>query len=385
MAQGTEAVERVTEERLVEPAPEICRRAMTMKRTLQEVATLIDGEVVGDPSTVVTGICGIKEALEGDLTFVANSRYLPLMRTTKASAIITSRDVKSAPKPIIRTDNPSLAFAKMVSLMAPNEIHRPVGVHPTAVIGTNVRMGRDVAVQAYVVIEDNAQIGDRTILYTGSYIGHHSQVGSDCLIYPHVTIRERVTIGNRVLVHSGTVIGSDGFGFATVRGVHHKIQQIGTVVIEDDVEIGANVTIDRARFGVTSIGRGTKIDNLVQIAHNVVIGENSILVAQSGISGSTTIGKGVTLAGQAGVVGHITIGDNAVIAAQAGVTKSVPPNICVSGYPAKPHASAKRINACVQRLPKLVKTIEELEDRVMELEAYIAELRKHSVGPATDD
>ncbi len=357
----------------------------TMQKTLREIADLIDGEVVGDPSTVVTGICGIKEAEAGDLTFVANSRYLPLIKTTRASAIITSRDVKSSSKPIIRTDNPSLAFAKMVGLMAPNEMYRPQGIHPTAVVGQNVRLGKDVTVQAYVVVEDDAQIGDRTVLYTGSYIGHYTRIGDDCLIYPHVTVRERVTLGSRVIVHSGTVIGSDGFGFATVRGVHHKIPQIGTVVIEDDVEIGANVTIDRARFGVTSIGRGTKIDNLVQIAHNVVIGENSILVAQSGISGSTVVGKGVTLAGQAGIVGHITIGDNAVVAAQAGVTKSIPPNVCVSGYPAKPHASAKRINACVQRLPKLVKTVEELEDRIAELEAYIAELRQHNGGSATDD
>ena len=384
MVHGMQTVEQA-QERRVEASEPSARLTKTMQKTLAEIATLIDGEVIGDASIVVTGLCGIKEAAEGDLTFVANSRYLPLIRTTKAAAIITSRDVKSAPKPIIRTDNPSLAFANLVGLMAPNEIHRPEGIHSTAVLGRNVSLGRDVAIQAYVVVEDNAEIGDRTVLYTGSYIGHHSRIGADCLIYPHVTIRERVTLGNRVIVHSGTVIGSDGFGFATVRGVHHKIPQIGTVVVEDDVEIGANVTIDRARFGVTSIGRGTKIDNLVQVAHNVVIGENSILVAQSGISGSTTIGKGVTLAGQAGVVGHIAIGDNAVIAAQAGVTKSVPPNVCVSGYPAKPHASAKRINACVQRLPKLFKTIEELEDRVMELEAYIAELRQHGGGPATDD
>lgn len=340
-----------------------------MKKTLREIAALVDGEVVGDDSTVVTGICGIKEAQEGDLTFVANPRYLPLMNHTRASAIITSKDVKSAPKPIIRTENPSIAFAKMVSLMAPNEVKRPKGIHPTAVIGEKVKLGRGVAIQPYVVIEDNVEIGDNTILYTGSYIGHHTKIGRDCRIYPYVIIMERVVIQNRVIIHGGTVVGSDGFGFSTVKGVHHRIPQIGNVVIEDDVEIGANVTIDRARFDKTIIKKGTKIDNLVQIAHNVIIGEHSIIVAQSGISGSTTIGKNVTLAGQSGVIGHISIGDNAVVAAQAGVTKSIPANACVSGYPAKSHTLAKRINACVQNLPDLYKKVRALEEEIERLKS----------------
>jgi len=335
-----------------------------MKKTLKEIAGIVDGEIVGDKNTVVTGICGIKEAKEGDLTFIANPRYLSLMNHTKASAIITSRDVKSAPKPIIRTDNPSTAFARMVSLMAPNEVKRPKGIHPTAVIGEKVKLGRNVAIQPYVVIEDNVEVKDNTVLYTGTYVGHHAKIGKDCVVYPYVIIRERVVIQNRVIIHGGTVIGSDGFGFSTVKGVHHRIPQIGNVVIEDDVEIGANVTIDRARFDKTIIKKGTKVDNLVQIAHNVVVGDNSIIVAQSGISGSTTIGKNVTLAGQSGVIGHINIGDNAVVAAQAGVTKSVPPNACVSGYPAKPHTVAKRINACVQNLPDLYKKVRALEEEI---------------------
>ena len=335
-----------------------------MKKTLREVAILVDGEVIGDENTVVTGICGIKEAKPGDLTFVANSRYLPLMNHTKASAIITSNDVKSAPKPIIRTDNPSIAFAKMVSLMAPNEVKRPIGIHPTAVIGDKVKLGSGIAIQPYVIIEDNVEIKDNTILYAGVYVGHHTKIGRDCIVYPYVIIRERVVIQDRVIIHGGTVIGSDGFGFSTVKGVHHRIPQIGSVIIEDDVEIGANVTIDRARFDKTLIKRGTKIDNLVQIAHNVVVGEHSIIVAQSGISGSTTIGNNVTLAGQSGIIGHISIGDNSVVAAQAGVTKSVPPNACVSGYPAKPHAAAKRINACVQNLPDLYKRVRAMEEEL---------------------
>jgi UDP-3-O-[3-hydroxymyristoyl] glucosamine N-acyltransferase len=187
-----------------------------------------------------------------------------------------------------------------------------------------------------------------------------------------------VTIGNSVIIHSGTIVGSDGFGFATVKGVHHRIPQIGTVVIEDDVEIGANVTIDRARFDKTHIKRGTKIDNLVQIAHNVITGENCIIVAQTGISGSTVIGNNVTLAGQSGVIGHITVGDNVVVAAKAGVTKSIPPNVCVSGFPAKPHIEEKRIKACIQRLPKLYKQISELEQRIKELENALESAKVHS-------
>lgn len=340
-----------------------------MKRTLKEIVAIVGGEIVGNGDTVVTGVCGIKEAKEGDLTFVANSRYLSLMNQTRASAIITSKDVKEAPKPIIRTENPSIAFAKMVSLMAPNEAKKPKGIHPTAVIGEKVKIGRNVAIQAYVVIEDNVEIKDNTILCAGVYVGHHTKIGKDCMVYPYVIIRERVSIGNRVTIHGGTVIGSDGFGFSTVKGVHHRIPQIGSVIIEDDVEIGANVTIDRARFDKTLIKQGTKIDNLVQIAHNVEVGEHSIIVAQSGISGSTTMGKNVTLAGQAGIIGHVSIGDNVIIAARAGVTKSIPPNACVSGFPAKPHSIAKRINACVQNLPDLYKRIKALEEEVERLKS----------------
>ncbi len=347
----------------------------SINMTLARIAELIDGEVIGDENVLIRSMSGIKEAQKGDITFVANPKYLSLINTTHASAIITSREVDSADKPLIRTENPSLAFSKLVSIFAPSETEIEPGVHPTAAIAENVKLGKDVCIQPYVVIADGAVIGDNTILHAGVYIGHHSKIGCNCLIHPHVAIRERVTIKNRVIIHSGTVIGSDGFGYATVKDVHYKIPQIGTVYIDDDVEIGANVTIDRARFGKTFIKKGTKIDNLVQIAHNVEIGENSIIVAQSGISGSTTIGKGVILAGQSGVVGHITIGDNARVAAQAGVTKSVPPGEVVSGYPAKPHSTAKRINACVQRLPEVYKCIKGLQEKVKKLEEELKNLR----------
>ncbi|MFH1245330.1 MAG: UDP-3-O-(3-hydroxymyristoyl)glucosamine N-acyltransferase [Candidatus Omnitrophota bacterium] len=335
-----------------------------MEKTLAELAELVAGEVCGDASVIIRGVSGIKEAKEGEISFLANSRYFPLMETTRASAIITAREVRKAAKPIIRADNPSFAFARIAAIFTPYQVKRPQGIHPTSVIGKNVQLAQDVAIQPYCVIEDDAQIGEGTILYTGVCVGQGTKIGRDCVLYPHVSIRERVVIGDRVIIHNGTVVGSDGFGFARIQGAHQKIPQIGTVLIEDDVEIGANVTIDRARFDKTIIGRGSKIDNLVQIAHNVVIGENSIIIAQAGISGSTVIGKNVTVAGQAGLVGHITIGDNAIIAAQAGVTKSVAAHACVSGYPAKPHQAAKRINACVQKLPGLFKRLTKLEKTI---------------------
>jgi UDP-3-O-[3-hydroxymyristoyl] glucosamine N-acyltransferase len=339
-----------------------------LKKTLKEIAALVDGELVGDENIVITGVCGIKEAKQGDIAFLANSRYSSLMNITKASCVITSKDVQNSPRPIIRTESPSLAFAKIVSTFSPQNVRRPKGIAQTAVIGNKVKLGKDVAIQPYAIIEDDVEIGDRTIIYGGAYIGYKTKVGSDCIIYPNVTIREDLIIGNRVIIHPGTAIGSDGFGFATVKGVHHKIPQIGTVVIEDDVEIGSNVSIDRARFGETRIHKGTKIDNLVQIAHNVEIGEGSIIIAQAGISGSTKVGKGATLAGQAGIVGHITIGENAIVGAQGGVTKSVAPNTFVSGYPARPHHIAKRINACIQRLPILFKIVSGLSKRLQEVE-----------------
>ncbi len=347
-------------------------------RKLKELAKLVAGSVMGDGNTVITGISGIKEAGPGDLSFIANSRYLHLLKTTRASAVIASPEVTSAPMPVIHTENPSLAFAKLAGVMNKTAHAHPRGVSPRAVIGKGVRLGRGAAVGPGAVIEDNAAVGDRTVIYAGSYLGRLARVGNDCAVYPNVSILDKVEIGHRVIIHAGTVIGSDGFGFAKVKGVHHKIPQIGTVVIEDDVEIGANVTIDRARFGKTRVGKGTKIDNLVQIAHNVVTGANCILVAQAGISGSTTLGDHVVLAGQAGVVGHISIGDNAMVGAQAGVLKPIPPNAQYWGTPARELRHVKKVNAATQRLPGLYQAVEDLRRRLEALEK-----RSHKKGPQT--
>lgn len=336
-----------------------------MHKTVQEIAELIGGKVVGDGSTMINGACGIKEAKEGEITFLANSRYKVLLKDTGASAVIIPSDVSvSKEKAAILHENPSLAFAKLMESIGPLPVKYSPGIHPTAIIGRDVKLGKDVSIQAYVVIEDMAEIGDSAIIGAGAFIGSQARVGSFTLVYPRVVIRERIIIGARCIIHSGAVIGSDGFGYATVRGVHHKIPQIGTVVIEDDVEIGANVTIDRARFDKTWIKRGTKIDNLVQIAHNVVIGEDSIIVAQTGISGSTVIGKNVILAGQSGIVGHIKIGDNAIVGAQAGVTKSVHPGTVVLGSPAKLLTRFSKLQALVGRLPKLYDRIIGLEKKM---------------------
>ena len=342
-----------------------------MKKTLKEIAKLIDGQVIGDGDTLITGASGIREATEGDITFLANSKYSSLMDKTRASAIITSAEAQDTTKPIILTQNPSLAFVKIISLFAPDDIGHPSGIDYTVVMGKNVSLGKDVTIGAYSVIGDNVTIGDNVIIYAGCYIGHHTKIGSQTLIYPHVSIRERISIGSRVIIHSGAVIGSDGFGFATIKGAHHKIPQVGIVQIDDDVEIGANVTIDRARFDKTVIGRGTKIDNLVQIGHNVIIGENSLIVAQVGIAGSAIIGSNVTLGGQAGIVGHITIGDNAIVTGQTGVAKSVPADTMVSGYPARPFMTTQRVNASLKNLPKLFNTVKELKKKIEELEARL--------------
>jgi len=342
-----------------------------MQKKLCDIAQYLHGQVQGDENVVITGISGIKEAQPGDITFVSNVKYFSLIEATKASAIIAPKGTKASGKSLVLVENPSLAFAEVVSFVLGEQEHQVKGIHPTAIIASDARIGKNVAIGAYTVIESKAVIGDDTIIYHGCFIGHETVIGARSLVYPNVVVRERITIGQRAIIHSGTVIGSDGFGFAEVEGVHHKIPQVGTVVIEDDVEIGANVAIDRARFDKTFIGQGTKIDNLVQIAHNVTIGRNCIIVSQAGISGSVDIKDGAVLAGQAGIAGHLTIGEGAVVAAQAGVTKSIPAHTFVSGYPAKPHERAKKVNAALQRLPEYIKTINELKARVAVLEEKV--------------
>jgi UDP-3-O-[3-hydroxymyristoyl] glucosamine N-acyltransferase len=335
---------------------------------LKELARLVDGVVVGDGNIEITGVAGIKEAQGGDITFLANSKYESYLATTRASAVIAESE-KDSPKPIIKVSNPYLAFLKVMSLFSEGRSQTlQKGIHPTAIVAKGATIDDEASVGAYCFVGEGAAIGARTTLLPLVCILDGAKIGDDCLIYPHVTVRERCLIGNRVILHSGVVIGSDGFGYAKDGGMNRKIPQIGIVQIEDDVEIGANAAIDRATTDVTLIKRGAKIDNLVQIAHNVVVGEDSILAAQVGVSGSTQLGRNVVLAGQAGLVGHIHIGDNAMVGAQGGVTKSIPANTRVSGYPAREHGSARKIYALIARLPELFKDLRQLAKRVDMLE-----------------
>ena len=347
--------------------------------SLRELAEIVGGEILGDSEVVIKGVAGIREAQEGEITFLANPKYESYLETTKASAVIADRDGNPRTS-IVKVSNPYLAFLKVVTLFSETPQERyGRGVHPTAVVAESASIGKDVSIGAYVVIESGTVIGDRTTILPHACICKEVKIGEECLIFPHVTVRERCEIGHRAIIHSGAVIGSDGFGYATEGDTHHKIPQIGIVRIEEDVEIGANSTIDRATTGVTLIKRGSKLDNLVQIAHNVVIGENSILAAQVGVSGSTELGKNVVLAGQAGLVGHISIGEGARVGAQGGVTKSIPPQTSVSGYPAREHSIARKIYAAMARLPHVMREFRKLKERVDRLEKGLER------GPSTED
>ncbi len=337
-------------------------------RTLSELAAELGGEVIGDGSIVIRGVAGIREAMPGDLTFLANSRYDAHLGETRASAVICARDRREAGLPLLVVDNPYLAFQRAVRIFRPDQ-HRPgPGMHPTAVVAAEAELGRDVSIGPYCVVESGARIGDRVVLMSGTYVGHRAVVGDDSYFYPRVVVREECVVGARCILHPGVVIGSDGFGFAFDAGRYHKVPQVGNVVVGDDVEIGANTTIDRATTHSTKIGDGSKIDNLVQIGHNVVVGRHCIIVAQVGVSGSTELEDYVTLGGQAGLVGHIRVGKGAMVGAQSGVTKSVPAETVVTGYPATQHTIWKRLQALIHRLPDLFQRARDLEERVSELE-----------------
>ncbi len=333
---------------------------------LGEIADLVGGELVGGNKSIpVTGVAGIKDAEKGDITFLADDKYLPFLQETGASAVIAPNDVKSAPVPLIRCSNPSKAFTRIAVHFAPEPVQYPPGIHETAVLERNTDIGERVFVGPHAVISDSASIGSGTVIGANAFIGAHCRIGRDVLIYPNAVIREHTHIGDRSIVHSGAVIGSDGYGYETVQGEHEKIPHTGFVLIEEDVEIGANACIDRGRFKKTWIQKGTKIDNLVQVAHNVVIGPNCLVVSQAGISGSTTMGKNVIVAGQAGLIGHITVGDRAIIGAGAGVTKPVAADAVMLGSPAKPIQEQKRLFAYISRLPELFKDMAELKKKIL--------------------
>ena len=335
-----------------------------MTFTVKELGALSGGELVGDSTLKITGAASLGEATQGEISFFANRKYVGLLRKTRASAVFVPPDfAESINAAQIRVSNPTKAFEEVVLKFAPKPITFTPGIHPSAVVDPSVQLGDRVSIQPLAVIEAGAQIGDDTVIGAGSYVGQQTVIGSACHIYPHVTIRERSCIGSRVIIHSGAVIGADGFGFEMIDGRQEKIQQLGIVQIDDDVEIGANTTIDRARFGRTWIQQGVKIDNLVQIAHNVVIGKNTVIAAQTGIAGSLQIGQRVLIGGQVGIIGHIEIGDNTAIGAQSGIPKSISGGAWWAS-PAVPLAEAKQQIALVRRLGKLVARVKEIEKKL---------------------
>ncbi|MBN1526616.1 MAG: UDP-3-O-(3-hydroxymyristoyl)glucosamine N-acyltransferase [Candidatus Omnitrophica bacterium] len=342
-----------------------------MTKTLKEIAVFLQGELTGDGSIAIRGVNSIEDAQPGEIAFAGPAVSEKTIEGSGASCVVVGGPLQSkTAKPLIKVDSPSVAFSRLVDLLMPERIPVPKGVHGTAIAGKKAVLGKDVALGQYVVVEDGASIGDNTVLYPFCFVGKNTKIGAGCIIYPNVTIREEVSIGNRVVIHPGSVIGSDGFGYDTQRdGTHVKIPQIGTVLIEDDVEIGACVTIDRARFSKTVIGKGSKIDNLVQIAHNVVIGPYCLAAAQTGISGSTSLGRNVVLGGQVGVADHLKLGDFVMAGAKTGISKSFPANTTLFWYPAKPVDKARDILGCVGLLPKLYERVKVLEAKIKELES----------------
>jgi UDP-3-O-[3-hydroxymyristoyl] glucosamine N-acyltransferase len=338
-----------------------------MEVSLAKLAKLVGGEVVGDLKKKIRGVAPFDDAAGDDITLAGKVSYLKRINTTDAGAVIVPMDFQESSKSIVRVENPRLAFAKILNLFHPPS-KREVGINTNACIGGRFVCGKDVSIGSFVVIRDNVTMGDRVTLHPGVVIGDDVVIGNDVEIHPNVTVLERCRIGNRVTINAGTVIGSEGFGFVPDGEKYYKMPQTGIVQIDDDVEIGACNTIDRATFGKTWIQSGVKTDNLVMIAHNVTVGERTILVSQVGISGSTTIGKHAILAGQAGVLGHLTIGDNVVITAQSGIARSIPDGEVVSGSPEMPHRLWLRVQRILPKLPELKKKLMEVEKRLRKME-----------------
>ncbi len=341
---------------------------MDKKMTLGELAEMVGGNPVGDPRLCITGIAAVEEAGPGDITFAESAKILDVAVQSQAGAIIAKYGEDLRGKPGIFVDNPRFAFARILKVFAP-EIPGPhEGVDESSIVAASAIIGKGARIGPKVTIEARVIVGERVTLYPGVYVGEDTTIGEGTTIYPNAVIRENVSIGRNVIIHSGVVIGACGFGFVTHEHAHYKIPQVGTVIIEDDVEVGANTCIDRATMGATVIGRGTKIDNLVQIGHNVRIGEDCIIVAQTGIAGSAEIGEGCILAGQVGISDHVRIGPSSTIASCSMVSTNLPPGSFVSGRPARPHKEQLRTEAACRKLPDIVETVRRLEKGLNKVE-----------------
>lgn len=344
--------------------------------TLAKIQALVGGALHGDGGTTISTLAGLQGSDPHALCFIANDKAVKSVQEVRAGALLVHRHFPELKIPQIVVSHPLLAFAQVAQKFF---VERPAprGVAKDVTQGSGVRIGADPSIWPFVTLGDRVTLGARVTLYPGVFIGADSTIGDDSILYPNVVVREGCSLGSRVIVHSGTVIGADGFGYVQHEGRHHKIPQLGGVVIEDDVELGANVTIDRATLGNTIVKRGTKVDNLVQIAHNVSVGEHSIVVAQVGIAGSTTIGHHVMIGGQAGIGDHIQVGDQVMIAARAGVNRSLEPNQIVSGAPVMPHETWMKAQAVIPRLPELRQLVRNLEQRIATLEDRVQNAPRH--------
>ena len=338
--------------------------------TAQQIAALVKGEVVGDPEALITGLASIEDARQGDLVFAENERYRTAALRSGATALLAHPEIQTNPpieKALILVSDPRTAFVTVLEAFAP-PLSIASGIHPTAQLGEGVQLGEDVCISANVTVGNAVTLGARVKIFPGVVIGDGCQIGDDTVLYANVVLYPHISIGKRCILHSGCVIGADGFGYIPVGHALRKVPQLGTVEIGDDVEIGANSCVDRAKTGVTVIGSGTKLDNLVHIAHNVRLGYSCILVAQVGIAGSTTVGNGVIFAGQSGAADHLTIGDGVRATATAAVVTNIAAGETVTGFPARPHAQKLREFAALSALPDYIKRIRALEKRLAELE-----------------
>jgi len=353
-------------------------RENTVHTTLQQLADLTHANLRGDPATPIHNVAGIQHARTGEIALLAATRYGRFLPTTAASALVvpTVFDPALTNLPLLIAHDPAAAFETIAAHLCPPAPAPVPAIHPTAIVADDATLASGVAIGAHCVVEAGASIGPNTVLRPLAYVGTAARIGAHCLLYPHTTVLDRCVLGDRVTLHSGVVIGADGYGYEQDNGVHVKLPQRGIVEVGDDVEIGANTTVDRARFGRTRIGSGTKIDNLVQVAHNVVIGDHTLVIAQAGIAGSSTLGHHAVVAAQAGLMGHLQIGDGAIVAAQAGVNKDIPPGLAVLGSPAQDIRKERRAMVAHQQLPDLVarvrklsKLTEALAEKVARLEA----------------
>jgi len=348
---------------------------MTISKTATELAKLLNAKLVGTATTNITGMASLQDAKTGDISFLGNKKYTDLVLTSQATIVIVPQNYNQPPpdgRAWLITPNPSAAFSEVIAIFAPPAPQFPAGIHPTAVVHSTAKIDNSVFVGACAVIEKGATVGKNSIIGAGVFIGEHTTIGENCHIHPNVTIRERSKLANRIIIHSGSTIGGDGFGYITTAKGHQKIPQVGIVQIEDDVEIGALTAVDRARFGRTLIKRGTKIDNLVQVAHNVIVGEDCLMVSQTGLAGSSELGNRVIIAGHSGVVGHVKVGDDVIITAKTAVTKDIPSGRKeLAGNPAVSKKEYVRRKMHIKQIPKLKASIKELKQELAELKAML--------------